>query len=72
MQLMEKHGETALSEEDFEELTDIIMTVSESKLSTWEKNFVNDMQENIEKWGQQVRISEKQWAILRRLRDAAN
>ena len=57
--------------EDYEELTDILQAAEEldSRLTPWEVTFVTDFQERVEKWEQRIHISEKQWQILRRIKE---
>ncbi len=38
-----------------------------SKASDWEKGFLTDQQDRMEKYGQDIRLSPKQWAILDRI-----
>jgi len=59
----------SLSEEQFNELTDILTAAVEldTKLTGWESTFVTDLQVRVSKWGRKVMVSEKQWAVLRRI-----
>jgi PHD/YefM family antitoxin component YafN of YafNO toxin-antitoxin module len=58
-----------LSEEQYEELMDITTAALEldSRLTPWENQFITDFRERAAKWGRKVKVSEKQWVILRRI-----
>ena len=40
-----------------------------ARLSTWEENFLEDMRERLDKYGDNIRISEKQEDVLERISD---
>lgn len=58
-----------LSIEVFEELTDILVGAIELhvKLTPWEFSFITDMRTRVDKWNRKVSVSDKQWAVLRRI-----
>ena len=60
-----------LTEEEYEELTDILAGAEEfeGRLSSWERGFVADFQARADKWERKIRISEKQWLVLRRIQE---
>lgn len=60
-----------LTEEQHEELTDILTGAAEldAKLTPWEARFVQDMRDREAKWGRKIMVSDKQWAILRRVQE---
>lgn len=59
-----------MTDEEFDELTDILLQAQdESSLTPWEKNFIADMKAQADKWGTSVRVSKKQWDILFKIRD---
>jgi hypothetical protein len=39
----------------------------EGELSDWERGFIQDTAERLEKYGDRVRVSDKQWAVLNRI-----
>lgn len=39
------------------------------EISEWEKSFMSDTAERVEKYGIDTRVSPKQWVILRRIAD---
>jgi hypothetical protein len=62
-----------MTEEQFEDLTDTLtMALDEPSLTAWEKNFISDMQSNVDKWGTDVRVSPKQQAILDKIKEKCN
>lgn len=58
-----------MDEEEFDRLELILNGAKEheGELSDWERGFVQDTLERIEKYGQRTRVSEKQWAVLNRI-----
>lgn len=40
-----------------------------SGLTEWEVGFVDDMTDQLEKYGKNMRVSERQWDILERIND---
>lgn len=60
-----------MEQEDYEELTDILAAAEEldSRLTPWEVNFVTDFQARVEKWERRMFVSDKQWQILRRIKE---
>lgn len=59
----------AITAEQLSELNDILTDISgeEGKLSDWERGFVSDQLTRVEKYGQSIFLSPKQWAVLRRI-----
>ena len=39
----------------------------ESELTDWERGFIQDTAERLEKYGDRTRVSEKQWGVLNRI-----
>lgn len=57
-----------IDEEQEQELTEILDDLSNSStLTDWEKQFLGDMNLRFEKFGEQIRLSTKQWDILHRI-----
>lgn len=59
----------AITSEQLSELNDLLTAISgeEGKLSEWERGFVSDQLNRVEKYGQNIYMSPKQWAALRRI-----
>ena len=52
---------------DFVSLIEFARGAKASKLTSWEKDFIDSMSEKIEEFGQDVFMSEKQWKIIERI-----
>lgn len=61
------------TEEEFDELESILNTAKDApvnRLSEWERGFIEDTFNRYEKYGKNILLSEKQWAVLRKIYDA--
>jgi hypothetical protein len=60
-----------LTDSQNEELEALFYTISEHEdvLNEWEKGFFNDNYERWQKFGKNIYITEKQWAVLFKIRD---
>lgn len=58
-----------MDEQDFDKLELILNGAKEheSVLSDWERGFIQDTMERLEKFGTRIRVSDKQWAVLDRI-----
>lgn len=54
-------------ENSFLESLFALADTNNSKLSQWEQNFVNDHKARYEEYGEGMRISPKQWAVLNKI-----
>jgi hypothetical protein len=61
-----------MSQEEYEELTDILTAAEElqDSLTPWEIEFVSSFGDRVSSYGQKTLISDKQWVVLRRIRGA--
>lgn len=59
-----------LDDEQFEELKRIIADAKDcSALSQWEEEFLEKTEERVDQYEDRVFVSEKQWAVLKRIRE---
>lgn len=59
-----------MTDDELDSLVDLLLEAeAEPTLTQWEKNFISDMRANVDKWGVTIRISEKQWDILRKIEE---
>jgi len=61
-----------MEEDKYEELIDILTTVSRpyavgTVMTAWEIKFCQDMRQRHDRWGKEIKLTEKQWAVLRRI-----
>lgn len=58
-----------MGDDDFDRLELILNGAQEyeGELTDWERGFIQDTLERVEKYGSRTRVSEKQWAILDRI-----
>ena len=47
----------------------VLWLAEDSATTNFEMDFVSDMQERYDKWGTQMFVSERQWALLERIAD---
>ena len=52
---------------DPSDLGDLLALATSLPLSEWEQQFVSDQKERFEKYGERIRVSEKQMATLRKI-----
>lgn len=58
----------ALEDDEYTELKLIVSTATDNpSLTEWERSFVADFAGRIEQYGDDTRVSSKQWEILRRI-----
>lgn len=60
--------------DEFNEVNTVLRSAVENgdMLSGWENDFVSDLIERVEQYGERTRISEKQQEIIDRIRDKLN
>jgi hypothetical protein len=61
----------------YDELTDILATVAHpynvaSVLTPWEIKFCKDIGDRHQKYGMDIHVTEKQWRILRKLKESCD
>lgn len=62
-----------MTDEELDSLTDLLLAAgAEPTLTSWEKNFIEDMKSQVDKWGVNIRISVKQWDILHKIEEKCN
>jgi hypothetical protein len=61
-----------MTEEELDRLTDILAAARDAPLSEWERNFMSDMEANVNRWGTAVHVSYKQWKILNDILEKCN
>lgn len=61
----------SLDPDEYEKLTDILNDAHahEGQLSDWERGFIADFQTRVDQYGDNTRVSSRQWEILDRIRD---
>lgn len=59
----------ALTPEQLEDLNDLLTGIDgeKDKMSQWEASFIQDQVDRLEKYGQSMFLSPKQWAVIRRI-----
>jgi len=52
-------------------LVEILCTgvTMEKALTPWEKNFINDLHQRYADWGSLLKVSDKMWDVLEKIRD---
>lgn len=63
-----------MEDELYDELTDILVIVARphhvaDTLSPWEVRFCQDLRQRHDRWGKQIQLTEKQWTVLRRIKE---
>lgn len=58
----------------YEELTDMLVQMAHpyavgTVMSTWEVKFCADMRQRHERWGKEIRMTDKQWTVMRRIKE---
>ena len=66
---MEDFDTPVLSREQFREADDICKAALDYMLSGWDEQFINDMTNNLGKYGRETLISSSQWEQLRRIKE---
>ena len=58
-----------MTEEEHDWLFALLNAVGEnsSKLNDWEKGFMTDQQSRYEEYGENMRVSPKQWAVMNKI-----
>jgi len=58
-----------MNDQELERLREILATALESEplLDAWEKGFINDINQRLTAWGNEMRVSPKMWSILHRI-----
>ena len=66
---MEDFDTPVLSREQPLEADDICKAACDYMLSGWDEQFINDMTNNLGKYGRETLISSSQWEQLRRIKE---
>lgn len=61
----------SLDEDQSEWLTQLLQDCEsfESRLNDWERNFISDQASRVEKFGEHISMSPRQWETLRKIRN---